>query len=70
MKHGFAGFEESFLDDGVKSVCGCGWKSEPLPDNIAALRAHDKHVRQSAPICSACGCEIDRDGCGCNPVDA
>jgi len=27
-------------------------------------------IRKVLPLCMACECPIDKDGCGCNPHDA
>jgi hypothetical protein len=41
--HKLIAFEDSFLSDGPRSVCSCGWKSEEAPNMLRAadmLRDH------------------------------
>jgi len=69
--HFLNAFEEDFLESGVVAVCECGWKSPKHLTEGNAIEAHRVHADAQLPqICGACGCEIDRDGCGCNPEGA
>lgn len=67
--HTLSAFEESFLEDGKIAVCECGWKSRRHITEGNAIEEHAKHS-DNPPMCGACGCPIDRDGCGCNPEGA
>lgn len=71
MTHELIAFQQDFLDDGDIAICSCGWESLKQIDRTAAIIAHSKHIRAMEPaVCSACGCKIDADGCGCNPEGA
>jgi hypothetical protein len=71
MTHHLSAFEESFIEDGIVSVCECGWKSEKQITEGNAVIAYRKHATENQVVtCHACGCKVDDDGCGCNPVGA
>ena len=49
--HALVAFEESFLDDGVKAICDCGWSS-PLycEDKEDAQRDWEQHWRDEEGV--------------------
>lgn len=53
--------------------CGASFEQhkgilEVCPDQ-KGRKTFETHYRPQR-VCGACGCEIDEDGCGCNPVGA
>ena len=43
--HTLMQFQSDFLEDGYKSACSCGWKSDRYPTMGEAGDAHAEHVR-------------------------
>ena len=50
MKHRLAEMEEEFLEDGVKAVCACGFKTPRCRDDQEAMKAIKAHIRLVAAL--------------------